>query len=44
MREAIAAYRDKLGTLEAEAQRSADHEAAKAAELAEKFTALTGAR
>ncbi|KRA67478.1 argininosuccinate lyase [Agrobacterium sp. LC34] len=44
MREAIAVYRDKLGALAAEAQRSADHEAAKATELTEKFTALTGAR
>jgi argininosuccinate lyase len=44
MREAIAAYRGKLAASEAEAKRSADHEAAKAAELAEKFTALTGAR
>jgi argininosuccinate lyase len=44
MREAFAAYRGKLGAFEAEAQRSTNHEAAKAAELAEKFTALTGAR
>ncbi|QXC49017.1 argininosuccinate lyase [Agrobacterium salinitolerans] len=44
MREAIAAYRDRLGAFAAEARRFADHEAAKAAELAEKFTALTGAR
>ncbi|PYG57455.1 argininosuccinate lyase [Rhizobium sp. UGM030330-04] len=44
MREAIAAYRERLGAFAAEAQRFTDHEAAKAAELAEKFTALTGAR
>lgn len=44
MREAIATYRNRLAAFEAEARRSADHEAAKAAELTEKFTALTGAR
>lgn len=44
MREAIAAYREALLAFEKEAQRAADHEAAMAAELKLKFTALTGAR
>ncbi len=44
MRDAIAVYRDTLLAFEKEAQRAADHEAAMAAELEQKFTALTGAR
>jgi argininosuccinate lyase len=43
MTEAITAYREKLGAFEADARQAADHEAAAAAELKEKFTAL-GAR
>ncbi|MEQ1408486.1 argininosuccinate lyase [Neorhizobium sp. Rsf11] len=44
MQDALRAYREKLAVFEAAAKEAADHEAAAAAELKEKFTALTGAR
>jgi argininosuccinate lyase len=44
MQAALASYRDKLAAFEADAKKAAEHEAAAAAELEEKFTALTGAR
>lgn len=44
MEAALASYRDKLAAFEADAKKAAEHEAAAAAELTEKFTALTGAR
>ncbi|MCC2613165.1 argininosuccinate lyase [Neorhizobium petrolearium] len=44
MQDALKAYREKLALFEAAAKEAADHEAAAAAELKEKFTALTGAR
>ncbi|MCQ1834872.1 argininosuccinate lyase [Neorhizobium galegae] len=44
MKAAISAYRDKLAAFEAEARKAAEHEAKVAAELNQKFTALTGAR
>ncbi|MGK6314419.1 argininosuccinate lyase [Neorhizobium sp. DT-125] len=44
MRDALAAYREKLAAFEVEAKKAADHQAAAAAELKEKFTALMGTR
>jgi len=44
MQDALKAYREKLALFEATAKEASDHEAAAAAELKEKFTALTGAR
>jgi argininosuccinate lyase len=44
MREAIAAYRERLAGFETEASNAASTEAAAAAELSEKFNALMGAR
>ncbi|NLS08154.1 argininosuccinate lyase [Rhizobium sp. P32RR-XVIII] len=44
MEAALASYRDKLAAFQADAKKAAEHEAAAAAELTEKFTALTGAR
>lgn len=43
MAAAITAYREKLAAFEAAAHAAAEYEAAAAAELTEKFTALTGA-
>ncbi|HVK92511.1 MAG TPA: argininosuccinate lyase [Mycoplana sp.] len=44
MQAALASYQDKLAAYEADAKKAAEHEAAAAAELEKKFTALTGAR
>lgn len=44
MQAALASYREKLTAFEAQAKKAVEHEAAAAAELKKKFTALTGAR
>jgi argininosuccinate lyase len=43
MQAALVAYRERLATMEAEAEKAAAHEAKAAADLHERFTALTGA-
>jgi argininosuccinate lyase len=43
MQAALSAYRERLAVFEAEADRAAAHEAKAAADLQERFTALTGA-
>ncbi|CLP77766.1 Uncharacterised protein [Mycobacterium tuberculosis] len=44
MGEALNSYRDRLAAFEEQARKAAEKEAAAAAELQEKFTALMGAR